>query len=227
MRMRLIGLALAAAVPFVFVSLSVSVSPASAAPGRDDELWFGGTTRALRSASANALTDDNLGGAAFGYAREVVTLGPDLSVWAEADTTIDSARGELFQIMDTRLSVFDLSAGLRLRYALHRRIAASARVSAGAQRTAVEISGDGGRGNDTTWGVLASASLAVDFLAVAAPRFGLGLRAELGYVRAQAQSITLHDDTGSPAIPLPLMDAALGRLDLSGPTFGVSLVSQF
>jgi hypothetical protein len=215
MRMISMGLVLAIALP------------ASAAPGRDDELSFGGGARGLHSASANALTDENLGGVAFGYARELAVLGPDLAVWAEAGTTIDAARGEMFQIMTSRLGVVDLTAGLRVRYALHRRISASARVSGGAQRTAIEISGNGARATDTAWGAMVSTSLAVDVLAVAAPRFGLGVRAELGYVRAQAPSITLHDDTGSAALPLPLMDAALGRLDLSGPTFGVSLISQF
>jgi|GEM_PF-2485753 len=219
MRMTWMGLVLAAVVPLVSV--------ASAAPGRDDELSFGGGARALRSASANALTDDNLGGVAFGYARELAVLGPDLGVWAEAGTTIDAARGEMFQIMVARLGVVDLTAGLRVRYALHRRLSASARVSGGAQRTSVEISGNGARATDSTWGAMVATTLAVDFLAVAAPRFGLGLRAELGYVRAQAQSITLHDDTASTALQLPLMDAALGRLDLSGPTLGVSLISQF
>jgi hypothetical protein len=213
MRRILIGLVLALAIP------------ASAAP--NDEVSVGGTTRSLRSASANALTDANLGGAAFGYARELVALGPDLAVWAEAGMTIDEARGEMFQVLDTRLGVIDLTGGVRARYRLHRLIAASARLDAGAQRTAVRISGGGGVASDTAWGALASAALAVDLLAVAGPRFGLGVRAELGYLRVQARSIALHSDTGGDALQLPLMDAALGHLDLSGPTFGVSLVGQF
>jgi hypothetical protein len=211
MRMILIGLVLAIAVP------------AAAAPGGNDEVWFGGTTRALRSASANALTDDNLGGAAFGYAREIAELGPDLALWAEAGMTIDEARGTMFQVLDTRLGVIDGTAGVRLRYRLHRLVAASARLDAGVQRAAIEISD----ATDTTWGAMASTALAVDLLAVARPDFGLGVRAELGYVRAQARSIALHSPTGSEALQLPLMDAALGRLDLSGPTFGVALVGQF
>jgi len=217
--MRAISLGLVLAAGFA--------SAASASPGRDDELSFGGGARALRSSSANALTDDNLGGVDFGYARELAVLGPDLGVWVEAGTTIDAARGEMFQVMTARLGVVDLTAGLRVRYALHRRIAASARVSGGAQRTSVEISGNGARATDATWGAMVATTVAVDLLAVTAPRFGLGVRAELGYVRAQARSITLHDDTASTALQLPLMDAALGRLDLSGPTFGVSLISQF
>jgi hypothetical protein len=221
MRRSLVGLGLAAAIAFVLGS------PASAAPGRNDEVSFGGTTRALRSPRANALTDDNLGGAAFGYARELIVLGPDLAVWAEAGAAIDAARGAMFQIMHSRIGAFDLTGGLRVRYGLHRRITASARVAGGAQRTSVEISGNGVLAKDTTWGALVSTALAVDVLAVATPGFGFGVRAELGYVRAQARAVTLHDDAGSAAIPLPRMDAELGRLDLSGPTLGISLVGQF
>ena len=223
MRMILIGLGLGLGLAF---ALPVAAAPVTAA-APDDEVWFGGTTRALRSASANALTEDNLGGAVLGYAREVVVLGQALALWAETGMTIDTAHGAMFQVLHTRIGVTDLTAGLRVRYQLHRRIAASARLDAGAQRAAIEISGGGALATDTTWGALASAALAIDLLAVAGPRFNFGVRAELGYVRAQARSIKLHSDTGSPALQLPLMDAALGELDLSGATFGVSLVGGF
>src|SRR5690606_34187492 len=51
----------------------------------NNELTIGGTARALRTTSANALTDDSLGGGTFAYARRLdLELLPGLELWPEA-----------------------------------------------------------------------------------------------------------------------------------------------
>jgi hypothetical protein len=195
-----------------------------------DELWFGGGTRALRSPSANALTDDNLAGASLGYARDLgvgVASLPGLAVWAEAGMTTDSAKGTMFQTMATDLSALGFTGGVRLRYLLHRLIAASVRAELGAQRVDLGITDHGSSASDHAWGTIGSAGVALDMFALARPPFGIGVRAELGYVMAQAIALTPHGQAGGDALRLPMTALPLGSLDLSGPTFAVSLVGQF
>src|SRR5437016_14138617 len=81
-----------------------------------DELWLGGGTRALRTASANALTAENLSGASLGYARDLgIGLAgvPGLAVWAEAGMITGSAKGTMFQPMATDLSALGFTGALR------------------------------------------------------------------------------------------------------------------
>jgi hypothetical protein len=194
-----------------------------------DELWIGGSARALRSPGANALTDDNLAGTSFGYARDLgIPLLPDLAVWADAGMTIGAADGTMFQTVSTEISTIGLTGGLRARYQLHRLIAASAHLALGAQRARVAIRDNtGASASDHGWGTIAQASAALDLFAVARPPFGIGLRVELGYVAARAIELTPRRGTSSDVLMLPADDRALGRLDLSGPTFAASLVGQF
>lgn len=207
---------------------AVAPAPAHADTNRD-ELWIGGGSRALRSASANAVTDANLGGTSFGYARDLgIAILPGLAVWAEAGMTTGSADGTMFQTISTELSATGLTGGLRARYQLHRLIAASARLALGAQRARIAITDDtGASASDHGWGTLAQVSAALDLFASTRPPFGLGMRFELGYVAAQSISLTARRDVPDDVLMLPMTEAALGSLDLSGPTFAVSLVGQF
>ena len=192
------------------------------------ELSVGSSARALRSPSANALTDRNLGGAAFGCARDLgIALGP-ASVWAEAGVTTGSADGAMFQTLSTQLDTLDLAGGLRARVPLHRLITASARVELGAQRVRIDIADHAGTSaSDHGWGRMASAGAALDLVARPGARFGFGVRVEIGYVMAQAISLTPHRLIASDVLMLAMTDAALGKLDLGGPTLGASLVGQF
>lgn len=214
----------------VFLPLGLTAAANSAhADTNHDELWLGGGSRALRSSSANALTDANLAGTTLGYARDLgLAIVPDLAVWAEAGMATGDAQGTMFQTLATEISTIGLTGGLRARYQLHRLIAASARFELGAQRARVAITDHaGGSASDHGWGTMASAGAALDLFAAARPPFGIGVRAELGYVVAQAISLTARRDTGGDTLMLPASEAALGNLDLSGPTFAVSLVGQF
>jgi hypothetical protein len=133
----------------------------------------------------------------------------------------------MFQTMATDLSTLGFTAGLRARYLLHRLIAASACAELGAQRVDLGITDHATSASDHAWGRIASAGVALDGFALARPPFGIGVRAELGYVMAQAIELTPHGDTGGDALRLPMTAVPLGHLDLSGPTFEVSLVGQF
>jgi len=211
---------------------------APAAPGtgiaaHHDEVSLGGTARALRSSSANALTGTDLAGVTLGVARNLghdlgVSLSPGLTLWAEAGLVTGSADGTMFQSLSTSIDALGLTGGLAARYRLHRRIAAGARVAFGAQRARVAITDRSGTAYDHGWGAMASAAAALDVFLVTPPRrFGLGLRLEAGYVAAQGIALTLHTDRPGDAIPLTMTALSLGHLDLSGPTAALSLLGRF
>ena len=217
------------ALPILF--LVTATATAAHADTNHDELWIGGGARALRSASANALTGDDLSGTSLGYAHDLgLAVLPGLAVWAEASMVTGDATGEMFRTLSTEISTVGLSGGLRARYPLHRLIAASAHFDLGAQRARVAITDHGagsGTASDHGWGTMAQVGAALDLFAVARPPFGIGVRAEFGYVVAQAISLTARRDVSGDVLMLPAAEVALGSLDLSGPTFAISLVGQF
>ncbi len=211
--------------------LGAAAAPARA--GDRNELTFGSWNRALRSPSANAVTDDNLVGGALTYARDLrIRPVPGLAVWAVGSFTWAGATGTMFQTLATDVGVLGLSAGGRARYHLHGRVALSARLDVGGARTSLRLEDAMGHtAADKRWGGLATAAVGLDLLAIAGPRFTLGLRAELGYAAAFAPALTASPDgdgdEDGDVIRLPMSEASLGHLDLGGRFFGVSLVSQF
>ncbi|HEX2689427.1 MAG TPA: hypothetical protein VHN14_22555 [Kofleriaceae bacterium] len=212
----------------VFLGAAAATATAHADTNRD-ELWIGGAARALRSSSANALTGDNLAGTSLGYARDLgLPVVPGLALWADAGMTTGSADGTMFQSLSTEITTIGLTGGLRARYQLHRLIAASAQVSLGAQRARVAITDHAGTSaSDHGWGAMAEACAALDLFAVAHPPFGIGVRAEFGYVVARAISLTARRPASGDVLMLPMEEVGLGGLDLSGPAFALSLVGQF
>jgi hypothetical protein len=209
--------------------LLITATATAHADTNHDELWLGGGTRALRTPSANALTAENLAGGSLGYARDLGVELANLAVWAEAAMTTGSAKGTMFQTMATDLSALGFTGGLRVRYPLHRLVAASARVALGAQRVDLAITDHDSpaSASDHAWGAVASAGAALDVFALTRPPFGFGVRAELGYVMARAIELTPHSDAGGDALKLPMTALPLGGLDLSGATLTVSVVGQF
>jgi hypothetical protein len=215
-------------------SLGLLLLAAAAAPARagdGNELTIGSWNRALRSPSANAVTDDNLAGGALTYARDLrIRPVPGLAVWATGSFTWAGAGGTMFRTLATDVGVLGLSAGGRARYRLHDRVAASARLDLGAARTRLRLEDAMGRAAaDARWAGIATVAVGLDLLAIAGPRFALGLRAEVGYVAARAPALTASPDSGDDddVIRLPMSETSLGHLDLGGRFFGVSLVSQF
>jgi hypothetical protein len=211
----------------VFAALAAATTAARAG-SHNDEVWLGGTSRALRTPSANALTAANLVGASVGYARDLgIGVVPGVSLWADAGVTTGDATGTMFQTMSTEIQTLGLTGGLRLRYQPHRLVAASARADLGAQRVRLDIEDRATSASDHRWGALASAGVVLDLFVRSRPRFSIGVRAEAGYVMAQAIELTPHRDAPSDVLALPMTELALGRLDLSGPSFAVSLIGQF
>lgn len=208
--------------------LGAAAAPARA--GERNELTLGSWNRALRSPSANAVTDDNLVGGALTYARDLrLRPVPELAVWAVGSFTWAGAEGTMFRTLATDVGVLGLSAGGRARYRLHDRVAASARLDAGTARTRLRLEDAMGHtARDTRWGAIATAAVGLELLAIAGPRFALGLRAELGYTAASAPALTASPDGGDDdVIRLPMIEASLGHLDLGGRFFGASVISRF
>jgi hypothetical protein len=201
----------------------------SASGDTDHELSIGGGARALRTTSANALTDANLDGLSFSYARALgFAPRPGISVWAELGAATGAADGTMFQALSTQLATVELTGGLRVRYQLLRQIALSARAALGAQRARVDISDhDGGSAADHGWGSLASVGAALDLFALARPPFGIGLRIDAGYTVTRSIALAPHRRTSGDALMLATTDLTLGKLDLSGPTLAISLIAQF
>lgn len=207
-------------------------APPETARANRDEFSLGATMRALRSSSANALTGANLDGGSLGLARDIghdlgISLRPGLTLWLEAGLATGTAHGTMFQSLSTTIDAIDLTAGVAARYRLVRRVTASARLAAGAQRARVAIDVPGVHTYDHGWGAMASAAAALDVFALARPRFGLGMRLEAGYIAAQSIELTPHPEENEGAIELAMLSSSLGHLDLSGPTITFSLLGQF
>jgi hypothetical protein len=217
---------------FVLSAAAVLAAAAPAHAGDQNELTIGSWNRALRSASANAVTDDNLGGGVLTYARDLrIRPVPRLAVWATGAFTWAGAEGQMFQTLTTEIDSLGLAAGARARYRVYSWLAVSARADLGTARTALRLTDAMGRSaSDARWAGTATAAAALDLLAVAGPRFTLGLRAELGYTAASAPALTATSDRGESdgdMLRLPVNESSLGHLDLGGRFFGFSLLSQF
>jgi len=210
---------------------TLAAAPATATAGDRNELTLGSWNRALRSASANAVTDENLGGGALGYARDLgIRPAPRLALWATGGLAWADAQGSMFQTLSTQIDTLGLSVGARARYHLLTRVVASARLELGTQRAGLRLTDAMGRSaGDSAWGATATAAAAVDLLAIAGRRFSLGLRAELGYVAASAPALTAASDHGGDGdtIRLPATESSLGHLDLGGRFLAFSMLSQF
>lgn len=205
---------------------------ATAAPARANvnELAIGTGSRSLRSDSANAVTADNLDGGELGYARALKLGYHEVRVWATASFGWAGATGTMFQTLATKLDEQSLGVGVRARYRLHPRVAVSGRVALGTTHAALELTQAGRRLSDGGWGATTTAALGLELTAITTPRFKLGARFEYGYVAAQGVELAPREEmtsTDANVIMLPAIDASLGKLDLGGRFFTVSLVSQF
>lgn len=214
----------------ILFSLVLAAGAASVAHAGGNELSVSGSNRALRSASADAITGDSLGGGAIAYARDLgVALVPRLHLWARAGVAWGNAQGDMFQTIGTDVSTFELALGARARYQLLRRISATARVDLGAAHTSLTLTPESSAEQTAgRWEPVATAAIGLDVLAIDTPHFGLGVRAELGYVEAAAAPLSLKTQNADDGtLHLPATMAPFGHLDVSGPTFAFGVYTQF
>ena len=168
------------------------------------------------------------GALTYGYKLPIEII-PRLSVFGEAGIGWGSADGSMFQTLATTIDTFDLTAGGRARYEVFSRLAVSARLTLGSSREAVKIADTMGHSaSDHGWGGTTTTAIGLDLLAIDHPALGLGFRFEMGYTVASGVSLTTTPDrTDDGTIKLPMTDAALGHLDLGGPSWGFSLLGRF
>lgn len=212
------------------LALSVAAALAASAHAGGNELSMSGSNRGLRSASADALTGDSLGGGSVAYARDLgEVLIPRLHLWARAGIAWGDVQGEMFQTIGTDVSTFELSVGARARYEVWKRVAASVRVDLGAAHTALTLSPvDASDETGARWEPAVTAAAGLDVVAIDWHGFSLGVRGELGYVAAAPAPLTLATATANDGtLRLPATMAPFGHLDVSGPMFAVGLVSTF
>lgn len=200
----------------------------AAARADHNEIVAGGATRALRAASADAVTADSLDLGSFGYAREIgLPTVPGLALWAELGFEGGSVRGTMFQTMTTKVESDALVAGVRAHYRLHRLVDATARLAIGTAHTSLDLDAGGMHASDGGWGGLVHAGLGVDGYVARTPQFGLGVRLELGYTETSAVELTPRTGGHGDMLTLPTTDASIGHLDLTGPSFAIALVGTF
>ena len=211
----------------IALALAILLAAAPARAG-NNEVTVGSFFRALRSPSANAITDASLIGSEVEYARRIIDL-PRLALWATVDLTAGGADGSMFQTIDTHLVSVGLSLGGRARYELHRNIALHARFDAGAANATLDLSDTMGHSaSDDRWGAVTRTAVGADLLAYASKSFTFGLRFELGYVLASAIHLDAKPEGATDdELELAMSRASLGGLDIGGRFFGVSMLGQF
>lgn len=195
-----------------------------------NEIEIGSWSRGLRTPSANAVTDNNLGGAQFGYARQLpLAPMPDLTLWAVGRFTFGSVSGTMFETMATGVDYLEFAAGLRARYRLHDHLRVGARADLGIARAELDISDASRTYSDLKWGPTTDAAAQVEVLAVARRGFELGMRFEFGYVASSAVALSPRapDTSEEGTIMLPVGRSSIGHLDLGGPYFGLTFFGQF
>ncbi len=202
-------------------------SASSVAFAGNNEVTLGSTDRSLRTASANAVTSENLGGVQLGVARQIhLGLVPNLQIWGAIGFASTSAEGELFG-MPTEIDALDLTFGGQARYVLHRNFAVTARLELGPSKTSLSIEGNGHRVSDGRWGAIATGAIGVDVFLIAFPRFSLGARFEMGYTAHSGTALSPAEGTSEDMLVLSESQASIGELDLGGRFYTFSLLSQF
>ncbi len=208
--------------------LAVALCAASSgAVAGNNEVTLGSTNRSLRTASANAVTTENLGGVQLGAARQIhLDLVSNLQIWGAIGFASTSAEGQLFG-MPTEIDALDVTFGGHARYLLHRNLAVVGRVDLGPSRSSLAIEGNGHRVTDARWGAIATGAVGVDLFLVAYPRFSLGARFEMGYVAHAAPALSPAEPSSADMLELSESQASIGSLDLGGRFYAFSLLSQF
>ncbi len=209
-------------------ALLVLVTTGTAAADAHNEVMIGSYTRALRASSANAVTNNSLGGGVLGYAREIdLGLMPKLQTWATAGFAWGDADGTMFSTLTTQLTTQTFSFGGRAQYDVLQRLAVGGRLDLGPSRAGLTITEGARTLHDSAWGIATTGALTLDARAIAYPAFKLGFRAELGYTMTSKLDLAPSEANDSSMIQLATSQASLGHLDVSGKYFSVTILSQF
>jgi len=211
------------------IAIALCLLTTAAFAGNHEVSW-GASTRALRTSSANAVTEDSLGGGAVGYAYALpIEVLPDFGVRATAAVAWGGADGRMFQSLTTDLDTLAFTVGARAHYELYSHIVATARLDLGTARTSLAIRDDAGHtASDAGWSAITEAAVGLDLYALYRPRLTLGVRLELGYVATTSTSLVATPESASEdTLQLEMSAASLGSVNLSGPVFAASIVSQF
>jgi len=193
-----------------------------------NEVLIGSYTRAMRASSADAITNDALGGGVLGYAREIdLGIMPRLQTWATATFAWGQADGTMFSTLTTELTTQTFSFGGRAQYTLFRHLAVGGRLDLGPSRAGLTMKEGTRTLHDSAWGVATTAAASVDLRAFAFPAFKLGFRAELGYTMASKVDLAPAEANDSSMIQLDMSQASLGHLDVSGKYVSLTVMSQF
>lgn len=208
--------------------LLVLAATGSAAADARNEVLLGSFNRALRTSSANAVTEDSLGGAVLGYARELDVLAiPRLHTWATAGASFGNVDGRMFSTLTTQLTTQTFSFGGRAEYDVLRFVTVGGRLDLGPSRAGLTLTEGTRTLHDSAWGVATTAAVSVDVRALSFPRFKLGFRAELGYTLASKVELAPAEANDASTIQLEMSQASLGHLDVSGRYFSAMIASQF
>lgn len=207
--------------------IALALCTATPAFAGDNELALGRSSRSLRTASANAVTGENLGGVQLTAARQIhLELVTNLQIWGAIGFASTSTEGDVFG-MQTEIDALDVTFGGRARYLLHSHVALFARLEGGPTRTALSIQGNGHTVSDQRWGMLGTGAVGIDLMAMARSRFGFGMRFELGYVAHSGPALAPAEGASEDMLVLSGSQASIGHLDLGGRYVAFSLLAQF
>jgi hypothetical protein len=196
--------------------LALLLLTATAAAEPAHVITYGGTVRALRTDSANALTEDSLAGGQLGYEHVLgLELVPKLSLWATGLFGWGFADGTMFRTLTTEISTFTFAAGGRARYPIFHWLHGTASLDLGTTRAAIGLRDDMSHtAADSGWGVITQGKIGLELLlAREQSRFKFGIRLELGYVATSPISLTATPESGSDGTT----HALLHRRSPSGP----------
>ena len=207
------------------MKILLSLLLVSSVANADTEISLGSTDRALHSSSANALTDSSLWGAQLTVARALLP-----NVWVTGSAGIGGVTGTMFE-MSTSIVQETLQVGVRARYHLTGPLAAIARADLGVSNTDLALTDPSYQTlSDHAWAPLAQAALGLELggLVDHHRSVEMGFRFEIGYVACAPVELaakTHPADDGT--IRLPMTQASLGSLDLSGKYAAASWLVRF
>ncbi|HEY5936431.1 MAG TPA: hypothetical protein VIU61_17390 [Kofleriaceae bacterium] len=193
--------------------------------------WFGDTSAAI-------IADKPMGGPQITLSRHLLDvdapLRRSLSVAAFGRFAFAGAQDQIFGALDTTLSQYMFTGGLRGDVPLRYRFSLVGQVELGMARTGLTIVEGQGTGamstpvDDHEWHAIGSVSAGTEFAIVDHRAFKLGLGFHVGYTLATP--IELHaypGDRPDDSITIPTMFAAIGDLDTRGVTFSGGLRGAF